>query len=106
MPAKTLHLPTFSRFMSRSPMETLGGPTFGSGVNFQLGVISNLADGTLKQSDIHGIRRMLPFQNLFYFSRLLNAIEGEIGETLGAEGSNRKDFTTRLAEEVPSKEAK
>ncbi len=106
VPAKTLHLPTFSRFMSRSPMETLGGPTFGSGVNFQLGVISNLADGTLKQSDIHGIRRMLPFQNLFYFSRLLNAIEGEIGETLGAEGSNRKDFTTRLAEEVPSKEAK
>ncbi|MDQ5915233.1 MAG: hypothetical protein QG584_1124, partial [Pseudomonadota bacterium] len=106
VPAKTLHLPTFSRFMSRSPMETLGGPTFGSGVNFQLGVISNLADGTLKQSDIHGIRRMLPFQNLFYFSRLLNAIEGEIGETLGAEGSNRKDFTTRLKEEVPSKEAK
>lgn len=104
--AKTLHLPTFSRFMSRSPSETVGGPTFGSGFNFVAGVMSNLADGTLKQTDIHGIRRMLPFQNLFYFSRLLNAIEGEIGETLGAEGSNRKDFTTRLKEEVPSKEAK
>ena len=49
---------------------------------------------------------MLFRSNLFYFSRLLNAIEGEIGETLGAEGSNRKDFTTRLKEEVPSKEAK
>jgi hypothetical protein len=107
-PIAGLHedIPRFSRFMSRSISETLGGPTFGSGFNFAYGVLAKIADGELKQEDIHGIRRALPFQNLFYVSRLFNAIEGEVGEMLGAEKSNTMDFTDRLAQELPSKETK
>ena len=77
-----------------------------SGISFQLGVVSKIADGELKQDDIHGIRRMLPFQNLFYISRLFNAIEGEVGEALDVEDSTTANFTDRLAQKTKSKETK
>jgi hypothetical protein len=96
-------LPRFSRFKSRSPMESLLGPTFGTGLDTVLGSLSGFADGTLEQKDVERFRRLLPAQNLFYIRRLFNAIEGEVGEAIGAEGATTQDFTDRLTDEVPTK---
>jgi hypothetical protein len=96
-------LPRFSRFKSRSPMESLLGPTFGTGLDTVLGSLSGFADGTLEQKDVERFRRLLPAQNLFYIRRLFNAIEGEVGEAIGAEGATTQDFTDRLIDEVPTK---
>jgi hypothetical protein len=96
-------LPRFSRFKSRSPMESILGPTFGTGIDTVLGSLGGFADGTLEQKDVERFRRLLPAQNLFYIRRLFNAIEGEMGEALGAEGAATKSFTDRLTEEVPTR---
>jgi hypothetical protein len=68
-----------------------------------LGSLSGFADGTLEQKDVERFRRLLPAQNLFYIRRLFNAIEGEVGEAIGAEGATTQDFTDRLIDEVPTK---
>lgn len=104
--AKGTDLPTFSRFMSRNTIETLAGPTMGSTLSMLDSLKIRLLDGELKQEDIHGLRRALPFQNLFYITRVLNAIEGELGERLGAENADTMDFTDRLQHEIPFKEPK
>jgi hypothetical protein len=96
-------LPRFSRFKSRSPMESLLGPTFGTGLDTVLGSLGGFADGTLEQKDVERFRRLLPAQNLFYVRRLFNAIEGEMGEITGAEGATTEDFVDRITDEVPAK---
>ena len=96
-------LPRFSRFKSRSPTESLMGPTFGTGLDTVAGALKGFLDGDLEQKDIERFRRLLPAQNLFYVRRLFNAIEGETGEMLGAEGATTRTFKQRLEEEKPTK---
>jgi hypothetical protein len=96
-------LPRFSRFKSRSPMESLLGPTFGTGLDTVFGTVKVLANGDYEQKDIEKVRRLMPFQNLFYIRRLFSAIEGEMGEMTGAEGATTEDFVDRITDEVPTK---
>lgn len=98
-------LPRFSRFQSRSPFESVLGPSWGTMGALAYGWTRSWKDG-LSQDDIHRLRQLLPAQNLFYIRRLFNALEGEIGEALGVEGATRQSFTDRMAETVPSKEAR
>lgn len=41
------------------------------------------ADG-LTHADVHKIRKLLPYQNLFYLRRAINLLEGETADALGA----------------------
>ncbi len=51
----------------------------------------------VSQKDIHAVRKTLvPLQNLFYLRRIINAIEGEIGEMVGAEGATTESFVDRI----------
>ena len=96
-------LPRFSRFMSRSPTESWLGPTFGTSIDLLFGTAAGFADGEVTQKDLERLRRATPYQNLFYVRRLFKAMEGEVGEAVGAEGYTTKSFGQRLTEEVPSK---
>lgn len=107
-PIAGLHkdLPRFSRYQSRSPTESLFGPTFGTTIDTMYGTLAGMLDGSITQDDLHRLRRLLPGQNLFYLNRLFTAIEGEVGEAAGLEGAREEDFVDRILEEIPSEEAK
>jgi hypothetical protein len=92
----------FSRFKSRSPTETWLGPTIGTGGQMALDWTSNMLTGGIDQKDVERTRRLLPFQNVFWLRQLFNAVEGEIGEAINAEGSTTRDFTDRLTEMKPT----
>lgn len=96
-------LPRFSRFKSRSWMETMAGPTFGSTGRLTQSLIRSITNGDLEQKDLTTIKMMLPYRNWFPVTRLLNAIEGEVGEQIGAEGATHKEFWDRAAELRPER---
>jgi hypothetical protein len=75
-------MPRFSRFSDRSIAETLSGPSVGT-INDLAMAAQGFQDGMSKK-DIHRIRKLLPYQNLFYIRRAINALEQETGEAVGA----------------------
>ena len=84
-----LHLPRFTKFQNFDPLETLMGPTFGSGAAV-LDAISRATKGSITAADLHKFRQLLPYQNLFYFARLVNMLEGETADALNAKGAPNK----------------
>lgn len=94
----------FSRFKDQSPIMTLLGPTVGTLAD-TYGTISGVTKDGLSQKDIHNLRRsFVPLQNLFYIRRIVNAVEGEVGEATGADGATNEDFTDRVIKtEKPKK---
>ncbi|MDX7082501.1 hypothetical protein [Serratia marcescens] len=69
--------PPVSRFQSRNAIGALLGPTFdmaGDGAVIANGVLNGEFDD--KQS--HAVRKLLPYQNLFYISPLLNRVEEQL----------------------------
>jgi hypothetical protein len=94
--ATPLNLPRLSRYGSRAPFESMLGPSYGT-LGDLLMTSRAVTDGELAQRDITKLRRLLPLQNLFYIRQLVNALEGEAGEALEAEGAERKTFAERMA---------
>ena len=76
--------PQMSRYASRSFAAALAGPTLGAVVDVgtSIGAVST---GDVSKADIRAMRRMLPFQNLFYIRRLLDSVESEAAEGLRAD---------------------
>lgn len=99
-----LHLPRFSKFQDLDPLETLGGPTAGT-LAAVLKVISGMTDGQITAADLHKLRQLIPYQNLFYFTRLVNMLEGKAADAIGAKNATgapavdyfdpRQDATTQ-----------
>lgn len=52
-----------------------------------IGAISN---GDVTESDMSKLRRLLPYQNLFYLRRLFNAIEEGANEAFGVPTQRRR----------------
>jgi hypothetical protein len=99
----TLGGPRFGRFTSQSVTETLGGPTFGTGEDIRKTLQGAFTDKgqfspSLKADDIYRFRKLLPYQNLFYLRRIVNMLEGEFSEAIGAEGAGAKGAGERLTE--------
>lgn len=95
----------FSKFKDVSAMQTLLGPSVGTGAD-TLAMISGLADGEgVSQRDLHNVRKaFVPMQNVFYLRRIIDALEGEMGEAIGAEGATSDQFTDRITKtEEPKK---
>jgi len=95
--------PRFGRFTSQSIVETLGGPTFGTGEDIRKTLQGMFTEGgtfdpKMKADDLYRFRKLLPYQNLFYLRRVVNMLEGEFGEVLGLEGATRKSTAERLTE--------
>lgn len=65
-----------SRFASRSQLEGLLGPTFGSFAGTSLKVLSaGTQDREWDEKDTRTLRRLLPYQNLMLFRQVLDQIE-------------------------------
>lgn len=69
--------PPVSRFQSRNAIGALLGPTFdmaGDGATIANGVLN----GEFDDKQTHAVRKLLPYQNLFYISPLLNRVEEQL----------------------------
>ncbi len=70
-----------SRFISRSMAENILGPTFGSLLENTMRVMNaGLTPGDWTEADTRAIRRLIPYQNLFFIRQGLDRIEEEVGD--------------------------
>lgn len=95
--------PRFGRFTAQNVVETAAGPTFGTAEDIRktlqgMFTESGNLDPQAKASDIYRFRKLLPYQNLFYLRRLINGLEGEFSEGVGAEGAGTKSLGERVTE--------
>ena len=72
-----------SRYATRNITGALLGPSLGT-VQDLSQVIGAVSTGDLSKSDIRAMRKMLPYQNLFYMRQLLNQLEEKAAEKVGA----------------------
>lgn len=71
-----------SRYASRNVVGAFFGPTPDAVADiFQ--VSGSIFAGDTSKADLHKIRGLLPFQNLFYVRGLLNKVEDEAGDAIG-----------------------
>lgn len=52
--------------------------------------------GGVSASGLQMLRRLLPYQNLFYARRLINALQGEAAEAMDLKGADHATFGERL----------
>ncbi|MGD9842986.1 MAG: hypothetical protein AB7U99_08795, partial [Steroidobacteraceae bacterium] len=71
-----------SRYASRDVAGALMGPSYSTAQN-TASVIGHALQGKWSQSDTHALRRMLPFQNLFYIRYLLDEAEKGVNRAFG-----------------------
>lgn len=77
------------RYYSRTKMEAVGGPWLGVGENILrtagglAGAVTGYDDWT--EADTRRVRKLLPYQNLFYIRWLFDAAEDGINQATGAE---------------------
>jgi hypothetical protein len=95
--------PRFGRFTSSAITETAAGPTFGTAEDIRSTLQGMFTDSgklepEVKASDVYRFRKLMPYQNLFYLRRLINALEGEFSEGVGASGAGVKSLPERVTE--------
>lgn len=78
-----------SRYASRNVTDALLGPSVGRVEDLARGT-GALATGEVRPSDIRAVRRLLPFQNLFYTRWLFDRGEDGLNEALGLEVERAK----------------
>jgi hypothetical protein len=74
--------PPMSRYASRSALEAVFGPTYGMAGNLTQ-VAGNALAGDWQAADTHTVRRMMPYNNLFYVRSIFDDAEGGINSALG-----------------------
>ncbi len=67
---------------SRGILGTLAGPTAGK-IEKMAQIGGSVATGEWTASDTTAVRRLLPFQNLFYVRGLLDEVEKGVNERMG-----------------------
>jgi len=88
--SQAMNLTEGSRYFYRNWAGTLLGPTFGYAKD--IGVLGqNLvnSDGVTSR-DIHSLRRLLPYQNMFYLRKGFDVMEEEMAKAAGVEPRKRK----------------
>lgn len=88
--------PRFSKYSDQQPIETLLGPTLGLATDVYNVVKNDKNEWGITQKDIHAVRKIFPMQNLFYFRRILDALEGETAQAFGASDAEQKTFAQRF----------
>nr|DAX05394.1 MAG TPA: hypothetical protein [Caudoviricetes sp.] len=69
--------PPASRYQSRNSIWSLAGPTFDMGGDVK-NIISGVFNGEFDDREVRSVRKLLPFQNLFYLAPLLNQVEEQL----------------------------
>lgn len=83
-----------SRYASRNAAASMMGPSLGRAQS-AFDVISNTLDGSLQDKDIHAIRKLLPYNNIFYMRQLLDDFEMMAVDATGAEETAISDRRER-----------
>jgi hypothetical protein len=89
------HLPRFSKFQDISPIESAAGPTAGTLATL-MNTVKGFSDGSISAADMHKMRQLLPFQNLFYMRYLINALEGKAADAIDAKDATHQSMASRL----------
>ncbi|MGM0935379.1 MAG: hypothetical protein ACQEWL_01975 [Pseudomonadota bacterium] len=69
--------PPASRYQSRNGIGALLGPTFDMGGDIK-NITAGVLNGEFADREAKSVRKLLPFQNLFYLSPLLNQVEEKL----------------------------
>ena len=74
-----------SRYYSRSLPEALFGPTIGTVSNIGQAVYatSPFTDGQLTDSDVRNLRKLIPYNNLFYLQNVMSAAGADTAKQFG-----------------------
>ena len=86
-----------SRYASRNAFGSMLGPTFGRG-QAATEVIAGALDGDLKDRDIHAVRKLMPYNNLFWLRTVFDELEIGLVDTVGAEETSLSDRRESLLE--------
>lgn len=76
--------PVMSRYASRSALEAVFGPTYGA-MGDVVQLAGSAAAGEWKASDTSTLRKLIPFQNLFYIRQIFDDAEDGVNSFLGVE---------------------
>ena len=74
--------PQMSRYASRNVIGSILGPSLGAFEDVRQ-VVSAVSTGDVSESDIRAMRKLLPYQNLFYIRRLLDSVEQDVNQQVG-----------------------
>lgn len=88
--AGAMNLPRFSKFQNHSPWETALGSTGGTLANVMQAAY-HAAGGHMSAQDMHRIRQLLPYNNMFYLNRAFNLLEGKTEDALDLKGAPHRD---------------
>lgn len=69
--------PPASRYQSRNGIGALLGPTFDLGGDIK-NITAGVLNGEFDDHEVRSVRKLLPFQNLFYLAPLLNQVEEQM----------------------------
>jgi hypothetical protein len=89
-----------ARFSDRNVMGAYGGPAIGTLADAYDLAFNRTADG-MSAKDLQLLRRLLPYQNVWWLRRAVNALEGETAEALNLEGADTSSFGERFLETKP-----
>lgn len=73
-----------SRFSTRNVWGAILGPSFGAGEDF-FRLTGSAGAGEWSQSDTRALRRMLPYQNLWYIRNVFDKLEAGANDAMGLE---------------------
>lgn len=89
-----------AKFSDRNIAGAYLGPAAGTGQDAIELFFNRTANG-MSASDLHLLRRLLPYNNLWYMRRAINALEGETAEALNLKGAEVGTFGERFLETSP-----
>ncbi len=100
--AERYHTPTFSKFSDQK------GGAFGEAIGPSLGLafdandaITRAAKNGFSEKEAHAIRKLVPWQNLFYIRRLVNAVENSAADAVNAKGAKHERFWQYYRDTAP-----
>lgn len=69
--------------------QALLGPTYSTVLDTFLPIMNDVANGNMNQDDVHKMRQMLPYQNLFYMRKIFDAGESGVNNSFGVPKKHR-----------------
>ena len=95
-----------AKYSDSNVMSAFGGPALGTlGDAYDLAM--NRTSNGLSANDLHALRRLLPYQNLWYLRRAINGLEGVTADEFDLKGAEHKGFweyASRTDALAPSKQ--
>jgi hypothetical protein len=86
-----------SRYQSRSAVDAVMGPTFGSASDL-VKIAGSIASGDLNRGDLRSLQSQLPGQNHFLLRRIVEAMRDGVGDRLGLPPSESRRESVGLGE--------